>query len=244
MKTHVEHVKKVLDCLHKVGLRVHPEKSVFGASQVEYLGHMVSADGISPTKAKVAATQALPSPRNLSELRCIMGILNYRLYIPGFSETAAPIYELLRANVTWEWTTERDAAYQKLKQALANPKLVLRPADPDRQFVLHTDWSVNGVGAVLGQVGDDGQEYMVACASRSLNQHEKRYTPWKGELLAAVWGIKTFRHYLHGAKQPFRLVTDHRPLLGLLTTAEPNASRCGGSWRCRTMTLRCSTGQG
>jgi hypothetical protein len=226
MRTHIEHVRKVLDCIHKVGLRAHPEKSIFGASQVEYLGHMVSADGISPTKAKVAAILALPSPKNLSELRCIMGILNYyRLYIPGFSETAAPIYELLKANATWEWNTERDAAYQKLKHALADPKLVLRPADPNKQFVLHTDWSINGIGAVLGQVGDDGQEYMVACASRSLNQHEKRYTPWKGELLAAVWGMKTFRHYLHGAREPFRLVTDHRPLLGLLTTAEPNCQQ-------------------
>lgn len=77
MASHTEAVKKVLDCLHRVGLRAHPEKSIFGASQVEYLGHVVSADGLSPTKAKVAAILALRSPRNLSELRCIMGILNY-----------------------------------------------------------------------------------------------------------------------------------------------------------------------
>jgi hypothetical protein len=226
MKTHVEHVKKVLDCLYEVGLRAHPEKSIFGASQVEYLGHMVSADGVQPTQAKVAAILALPSPKNLSELRCIMGILNYyRMYIPGFSKTAAPIYGLLKEGVAWEWTTEREAAYQSLKHTLAEPGVVLRPADPNRQYVLHTDWSVSGIGAVLGQVDADGREYMVACASRSLNQHEKRYTPWKGELLAAVWGIKVFRHYLHGAKEPFRLVTDHRPLLGLLTTAEPNCQQ-------------------
>ena len=224
MASHIEHVKKVLDAIHKVGLRAHPEKSIFGASEVEYLGHMVSADGLSPTKAKVAAILDLPSPRNLSELRCIMGILNYyRLYIPGFSQLAAPVYELTRNNVSWDWTTEREAAYQKLKQALATPGLALRPPDPNREFVLHTDWSVSGIGAVLGQVDDQGSEYMVACASRSLNEHEKRYTPWKGELLAAVWGMKTFRHYLHGRN--FRLVTDHRPLLGLLTTAEPNSQQ-------------------
>jgi hypothetical protein len=225
MKTHTEHVKKVLDCLHKVGLRAHPEKSIFGASQVEYLGHMVSADGLSPTKAKVAAILALPSPRNLSELRCIMGILNYyRLYIPGFSQIAAPIYQLTGKDAKWEWTTEREAAYQQLKQLLATPNLALRPPNPTKEFVLHTDWSVNGVGAVQGQ-RDGDEEYMVACASRSLNEHEKRYTPWKGELLAAVWGMKTFRHYLAGHPKPFRLVVDHRPLLGLLTTAEPNCQQ-------------------
>jgi hypothetical protein len=226
MKAHIEHVKKVLDCLHAAGLRAHPEKSIFGASQVEYLGHMVSADGLSPTKAKVAAILSLPAPRNLSELRCIMGILNYyRLYIPGFSKMAAPIYELTKADAKWEWTTERDAAYEQLKQALATPGLALRSPDPTKQFILHTDWSTNGIGAVLGQVGEDGLEYMVACASRSCNSHEKRYTPWKGELMAAVWGIKHFRHYLHGCRQPFKLVTDHRPLLGLLTTSEPNCQQ-------------------
>jgi hypothetical protein len=225
MQSHIEAVKKVLDCIHKVGLRAHPEKSIFGASQVEYLGHMVSADGLSPTKAKVAAIQALPSPRNINELRCIMGILNYyRVYIPAFSIIAAPINQLLKADAVFEWTTEREAAYQRLKQLMADPELVLRPADPNRQFVLHTDWSCHGIGAVLGQI-KDGKEYMVACASRSLNQHERRYTPWKGELLAAVWGIKTFRHYLHGCKEPFVLVTDHRPLLGLLTTSEPNCQQ-------------------
>jgi hypothetical protein len=221
---HLKHLGMVLDCIHKASLRAHPEKSIFGASQVEFLGHMVSADGLSPTKAKVAAIQALPSPRDLSELRCIMGILNYyRIYIPGFSSIAAPIYELTRAGVPWEWTTEREAAYQKLKQALTTPGLALRLPDPNREFVLHTDWSTAGIGAILGQEDDDGNEYMVACASRSLNEHERRYTPWKGELLAAVWGMKTFRHYLHG--RHFRLVTDHRPLLGLLTTSEPNCQQ-------------------
>jgi hypothetical protein len=89
--------------------------------------------------------------------------------------------------------------------------------------VLHTDWSQLGLGCVLGQVDDKGQVYMVACQSRSLNEHEKRYTPWKGELLAAVWGMRVMRAYLHGAKHPFLLYVDHRPLIGMLTNSEPNS---------------------
>jgi hypothetical protein len=71
MRSHIQHVSQVLDCIHKVGLRAHPENFIFGAPQVEYLGHMVSADGLSPTKAKVAAILALPAPRSLTELRCV-----------------------------------------------------------------------------------------------------------------------------------------------------------------------------
>ena len=78
-------------------------------------------------------------------------------------------------------------------------------------FILHTDWSVVGIGAVLGQLDDQGNEFMVACLSRSLNKHERQYEVWKGELLAAVWGMKSFRVYLLGRE--FEICTDHRPLL-------------------------------
>jgi hypothetical protein len=224
LASHAEHVAKVLDCLYDAGLRVHPEKSVFGASENEFLGHMITPSGLTPTKAKTAAIMALPSPRNVSELRSIMGILNYyRIYIPDFSVIAAPIYELTQAGAVWEWTALREQAYTRLKLALCTPGVGLRAPDPQREFILHTDWSIGGLGAVLGQLDDEGNEYMVACASRSLNEHERRYTPWKGEMLAAVYGMKVFRHHLHGRK--FTLVTDHRPLLGLLKTSEPNSQQ-------------------
>ena len=92
----------------------------------------------------------------------------------------------------------------------------IRRADPTRPYILHTDWSGTGIGAILGQIDDDGNEYMVACASRTCNIHERRYAPFYGEMLAAVWGVKTFRIYLHGAPK-FKLVTDHQPLTYLMT---------------------------
>jgi hypothetical protein len=80
--------------------------------------------------------------------------------------------------------------------------------------LLHTDWSNHGIGAVLGQVDDDGQEYLCACISRSLNKHEKNYPSYKGELLALAWAVRSFRTHLHGTK--FDLVTDHQPLTWLM----------------------------
>jgi hypothetical protein len=84
-------------------------------------------------------------------------------------------------------------------------------ADPDRRFFLHTDWSVQGMGAVLAQRDDDGREYMVACISRSNNEHERNYSSYTGELLAVVWACKTLRPYLHGVE--FTVITDHQPLV-------------------------------
>ena len=103
---------------------------------------------------------------------------------------------------------------------------VLRPLDDSKPLLLHTDWSIKGIGAVLGQVDEDGHEYMVACISRSLNKHEKHYVSFQGEMLAAVWAVKTLRHYLHG--RPFTLVTDHSSITWLMTN--PNLQGQHARW--------------
>jgi hypothetical protein len=117
-----------------------------------------------------------------------------------------------------QWDEDTRAAHQGLIEGLTTEGLCLRREDPDRPFVLHTDWSTKGLGAVLSQVDEQGREGIVACISRSLNVHEARYTAWKGELLAVVWAVKHFKAYLAG--RDFTVVTDHRPLLWLMTTKD------------------------
>jgi hypothetical protein len=191
---------------------------------MEYLGHVVSPQGLEPQAAKVAAMANLPVPANMTILQSFMGLLNYyRCYIPNFSAIASSLNKLLQKNVPFLWGNEQQHAFDTLKQRLCTEGLILRQADPSRQYIVHTDWSQNGIGAVLAQLDDDGNEYMVACASRSLNVHERNYTPWKGELLAVVWGIKTFRVYLHGLH--FEVCTDHRPLLWMLNQPEPTGQQ-------------------
>ncbi len=97
---------------------------------------------------------------------------------------------------------------------MTTPGKAIKHIDPTRGLILHTDWFKLGIGAVLGQVDADGNEYMVACISRSLNAGEKNYVAYQGEMLAAVWAIKFFHVYLHGV--PFTLMTDHQPLLSLI----------------------------
>ena len=224
MEEHIQHVAAVLDALYKVGLRLHPAKSVFVTDRVEYLGHLVTPAGLEPLAAIVAAMAQLPVPKNKDELRSALGLLNYyRCYIPSASTIAQPLNALLRKDVAFEWGPDQQTAFEALKVELCTPGKVLRQARDDRPFILHTDWSVVGIGAVLGQLDDQGNEFMVACLSRSLNKHERQYEVWKGELLAAVWGMKSFRVYLLGRE--FEICTDHRPLLWLLTADNPTGQQ-------------------
>ena len=217
---HVVHVDHVLQMLIKCNLRIHPDKSVFGTSIVEYLGHnVVGEHGIAMNEAKVAAIKVLPEPTNVPELRSILGFLSYyRHFIPGFSSIAAPMTKLLHKDQPWHWGEEQAAAYTHLKKLMTEPGRVLRRVHPDRELILHTDWSNHGIGAVLGQKDEDGQEYMCGCVSRSLNKHEKNYPSYKGELLALAWAVRSFRTYIHGTH--FKLITDHQPLMWLMNATD------------------------
>jgi hypothetical protein len=218
---HIQHVQAVLQAMHGVGLRAHPDKSIFMAEGVEYLGHVVSPLGLQPAEARVAAFKQLNQPRTKEELRSQLGMLGfYRCYLPHYSSIADPLRKFLKqaAPSLLQWDEETVGAYQGLVEGLTTEGLCLRRVDPKQPFVLHTDWSTKGLGAVLTQLDDQGREGMVACISRSLNVHEARYPAWKGELLAVVWAAKHFKPYLAG--RDFTVVTDHRPLLWLMTTPE------------------------
>ena len=223
---HANHVKRVLLALAAHGLKVHPQKSVFGADSVEYLGHVISKYGQSPHEGKVAAIKNMAPPTNVSEVRSVHGLFSYyRCYCEGFSAIAQPLTELTKKNARWEWGPAQQAAFDQLKAELCTEGKALRRFDPSKPVFLHTDWSHRGIGAVLGQMDEtslDAQgrprEYMVACISRSLNPAERNYSASKGEMLAAVWAMKMFRSYLHGVH--FTLVTDHAALRWLLQTSD------------------------
>ncbi len=101
---HVTHVAAVLEMLHACGIRAHPDKSIFGADVIEYLGHNLSANGISPHYAKVSAIMALKPPRNVSKLRSHLGFINYyRCYIPNMSTMTSGLTKLLRKDEPWVW---------------------------------------------------------------------------------------------------------------------------------------------
>jgi hypothetical protein len=220
MAEHTQQLRQLLQHFQRVGLRAHPAKTIVAADCMPYLGHLVTATELKPDPAKVAAMQALLQPNSVKRLQAHLGLFNYyRCYVPGFARIAQPLYMLLRKGAHFVWQDEHQRAYEQLKAALSTPGLALQQPDPALPFRLYTDWSSTGIAAVLNQQDEQGQERLVACVSRSLNQAERNYPAWKGELLAAVYGIKAFRPYL--LAREFQLLTDHKALLWMLSQKEP-----------------------
>eukprot|EP00854_Cymbomonas_tetramitiformis_P021704 gene21704-biopygen22412 len=110
-------------------------------------------------------------------------------------------------------TKEHDNALFQLKERLTEPGVVIHAYDPSRPLYLMTDWSGVGISAILGQKDDEDRDVIIAATSRTLSRSEVRYSSFYGEALAAVYGVRSFRHYLHGVK--FTLITDHKPLTWL-----------------------------
>ncbi|CAM6125100.1 unnamed protein product [Calypogeia fissa] len=212
---HLTHLEELFRRLRKANLRIHPKKCEFAVTSVVYLGHRIVPNGTMAHWSKVVSILEMSKPTDVSTLRSFIGLCNYyRIYVQDFSTIAHPLYALLKKDVTWAWSEETQVAFDTLKERLSDYPVLRRP-DFNQVFILHTDWSALGIGAVLGQPDGEGHEYVIAYASRSNNKAESNYSSYEGECLAVVWAIIHFRPYLYGTK--FLLYTDHQPLKWLMT---------------------------
>ena len=215
---HLALLREVFRRLRAANLQVNPEKCQFCRKSLKYLGHVVTPDGICTDPDKVESVVKYPPPTNLRTLRQFLGLISwYRRYIPSFSKTAAPLTRLLRKDQRWKWSDDQEAAFQQLKQALTEAPVLACP-DFSQPFVLQTDASDLGLGAVLTQKIDDC-ERVIAYASRSLAPAEKNYSVTEKECLAIVWGVEKMRPYLEGYH--FTVVTDHQSLKWLSSLKSP-----------------------
>jgi len=156
----------------------------------------------------------------VKQLRRFLGLMSYyRRFVPNFSHIAAPLHKPLKKDTIYEWTGEHEQAFHTLKGKLITPP-VLKYPDFNQSFILTTDASGEGLGAVLSQ-GEVGKDLPVAFTSRTLNRAEKNYSTIEKELLAIVWGMRYFRPYLYGRK--FTVVTDHKPLTWIMNMKDPGS---------------------
>ena len=177
----------------------------------------MSGDGIAPDPGRVTTVQNWPRPKNLTEVRSFLGLASYyRRSVEHFAEIARPLHYLMRKDVPFHWGPEQQGAFDELKRRLVSAPLVAAPRK-DGLFTLDTDASNEAIGAVLQQE-QDGRTVVIAYASRRLSDAEYRYTVTKKELLAIVYGLKEFRHYLLCRK--FLLRTDHAALTFLMKTPD------------------------
>ncbi|CAM1319420.1 Uncharacterised protein r2_g2776 [Pycnogonum litorale] len=207
---HLETLAELFKRLQSANLRLRLDKCEFAKPKVKYLGVIISGEGTSPDPEKVRAIDRFPVPSSIHELRSFLGLVRfYEKFVHSLSDIAKPLYLLLKKDAPWIWEAEQHNAFLGIKAALISPPC-LHHFNASMSIVLATDASPVGVSAVLSHRDQEGHEFPVAFASRSLSACEMRYAQIDREALAIVYGVKKFRNYLLGRR--FTLVTDHQPL--------------------------------
>lgn len=233
---HLERLQRVFDRLREHGLKLKPSKCHLMREEVQYLGHLVSAEGIRTDPEKIGKVKDWRRPADRREVLQFLGFAGYyRRFVGGYAKLAAPLYRLTSGDPrkkrrgtkapsmplpVFQWTEECESAFQALKEKLTTAPVLCFP-DYNLPFILQTDASGEGLGAVLAQV-QDGQERVVAYASKGLNPAETRYPAHKLEFLALKWAAtEKFRDHLYGHK--FSVLTDNNPLKYVMTSAKLDA---------------------
>ena len=204
---HLLNLRKVFDQLQKAGLRLKPTNCHLGKPQVEYLGYIVSVQGIAADPKKVQAIKSFPVPANLKTLRSFLGLASYyRRFIPHFAAEANPLHALTCMDVPFIWDPACQEAFEHLKQLMTEAPLLPFPYF-HQSFLLETDAFGLGPGAMLSQKPEDWTIRPLAFASRTLQTHKRNY---ELEALAVVWAVKHFRPYIYGYRCD--VYTDHEAL--------------------------------
>jgi hypothetical protein len=211
---HLNVLREIFSRLRNAGLTIRPTKCHFGYKSLDFLGHKVSEGFIQPNSDRISAIRDAKRPVTKTQVRSFIGTVNYyRMYVPNFAAIATPITDLTKKgqpnNVSWGSAQEK--AFQSLKRAMINDP-ILRLPDFQKTFVLRTDASDTGVGAVLLQNHND-ELFPVAFASKKLLKREQAYSVIEKECLAVIWAVQKFQTYLYGKE--FVLQTDHQPLIYL-----------------------------
>ena len=234
---HLKRLEAVFQKLAAAGLKLKPSKCHFFKEEIEYLGYIVSEEGISTNPKKVEAVTKWPTPQTVYDVRSFLGFVRYYTrFIKNFSKIAKPIREVITglenqskrtAKKTFiEWTEAANAAFEHLKELCVSTTILAYP-NYQLSFILHTGSSSEGLGAVLYQK-KEGKLRVIAYASRSVSKSESNYPSHKVEFLALKWAVcEKFHEYLCGSK-PFEVYTDDNPLTYVLTSAKLDA--CGQRW--------------
>uniref|UniRef100_A0A6V7KDU1 RNA-directed DNA polymerase n=1 Tax=Bracon brevicornis TaxID=1563983 RepID=A0A6V7KDU1_9HYME len=209
LNEHKQKIDVLMQRLRKTNLKLQPDKCEFLRPEVNYLGHIISEDGLKPDPKKIIAVHKFPQPKKPKNIREFLGLTGYyRRFVKNFSKIAKPLTKLLENDVEFTWSKEAQDAFETLKKALCEAPILQYP-DFTKPFLITTDASGFAIGAVLSQ-GEAGKDKPIAYFSRVLRGAETRYSTYEKEALAIIEAVKNFRPYVYGHK--FTIYTDHKPL--------------------------------
>ena len=238
---HLRRMRVVFDHLREHGLKLKPSKCEVFKSEINYLAHHVSQKGVLPSKKNLESIAQCPPPDTYTKVKSFVGLVgHYRRFIKGFAKIAAPLYNLTsgdnkdKKSEHVDLSPEACEAFDRLKAACLQAPILSFP-DFNKQFLLETDASGRGLGAVLSQKQEDGRYHPIAYASRVMNETEQRYHSNKQEFLALKWAVtEQFHEYLspYGKNQnEFVVRTDNNLLTCIFSSA--NLDAAGQRWVAR-----------
>ena len=205
----------MLGVLRERQLYAKLSKSEFWMDEVQFLGHVISVQGITVDPTKVEAVVKWESPKSATEIKNFVGLADYyRRFIEGFFKIVAPLTQLTRKDQPFIWTDKCEESFQELKRRLTSAPILMIP-DVGKPFEVYFDASHLWLGYVLMQ-----EKRAVAYASRQLKVHERNYPTHDLEVAAIVFALKIWRHYLYGAQ--YRVFSDHKSLKYLFDQKELN----------------------
>ena len=215
---HVDHLGQVLQRIQEHGLKLRPKKCALFQEEVCHLGHIITPTGVAVDPNQVARVQGWEPPTDARQVKAFLGLAGYyRRYLPDYEKTVEPLARLTDIGRVFEWSPECQEAFLRLKKGLTEAPVLGYPQEEGR-FILDTDASNEAIGAVLSQE-QDGHERVLAYGSRVLSKEERNYCVTRKELLACVYFMRVYSHYLYG--RHFLLRTDHAPLRWLLGRKDP-----------------------
>lgn len=206
---HDDRLKKALEKAKTNNLKLNKRKCQIKKTEVRFLGHIFTDQGLKPDEQKCKAIREMRQPENVADIQRLLGMLNYESkFIPNLSELTAPLRQLLNKETEWHWTPEINDCFIKLKEVLTNPP-VLAYYNPNAKLTLQVDASSKGLGACLLQEGRP-----IAYASKALTMTQQAYSQMEKEMLAILFGCTKYDTFITG--RDTTVETDHKPLESIM----------------------------
>ena len=217
-KQHLNDIEEMFKRIQNANMTFKTSKCHLLKDSVNYLGHVITRNGIKPDPNKTKAVSNMTAPKSKDQLRSFLGLCSYyRKFIPNFAKLCFPLYAISKLESHFRWQKDQDTAFNQLKQMLTQNPILAHP-DYNYGFIVQTDASDEGLGAVLTQL-INGEERVIMYISRVLQPSEKKWSTREKEALGILWAIHSFRSFIIGTK--FTVETDHHSLQWLLTASKP-----------------------